>query len=291
LQKGDTFLLCSDGLHQYFENNEINTYLSYDAQEACQKLVEAAKQRGGSDNITVQVIKVTGGRKLPANMSSSHKKPFVPWIAGILSGFILGFSLLWVLNYVHQKEKIASELQEKKNEAGLISLLYNEFKSNQSLSPDQDKYTKFLAAVLKANNLKDLDLQMYSFPAIVDSTRIVYNIPENSIYFFAPDTLELAKKTDDIYAFILTSIVKAEGLDTLSVSSVEPAFITNALLLLTNYTKTIKNPGFNEIQIRESLLSFEADPAKIQFTEIRKSTKTQTDKDLLKNGEKSLRKK
>jgi serine/threonine protein phosphatase PrpC len=54
---GDVVLLCSDGLTNMLEDEEIAAILRKHApQEAVLALVEAANQRGGPDNITVVVV-------------------------------------------------------------------------------------------------------------------------------------------------------------------------------------------------------------------------------------------
>lgn len=59
-EPGDVFVLCTDGLTNHVCNSEILAMAStYTSEEACTKLVELAKQRGGSDNITIQIISVT----------------------------------------------------------------------------------------------------------------------------------------------------------------------------------------------------------------------------------------
>ncbi len=52
---GDLFLLCSDGLTGMLEDKEIEDYLAKDAslEEKCKMLVDAANERGGTDNVTV----------------------------------------------------------------------------------------------------------------------------------------------------------------------------------------------------------------------------------------------
>jgi serine/threonine protein phosphatase PrpC/CRP-like cAMP-binding protein len=57
---GDRFLLCSDGLHHYFETDEtISEILSEaEAKEATQRFVTLANEGGGHDNITSIVIQV-----------------------------------------------------------------------------------------------------------------------------------------------------------------------------------------------------------------------------------------
>jgi serine/threonine protein phosphatase PrpC len=54
---GDVVLLCSDGLTNLLEDEEIAAILrQHPPEEAAQALVEAANQRGGPDNITVMVV-------------------------------------------------------------------------------------------------------------------------------------------------------------------------------------------------------------------------------------------
>ncbi|WP_394753068.1 Stp1/IreP family PP2C-type Ser/Thr phosphatase [Crenothrix sp.] len=63
IELSDSFLLCSDGLYELVSNDEMNSVLNhYPAQEACQYLVELANNRGGYDNISVIVVKITPNR-------------------------------------------------------------------------------------------------------------------------------------------------------------------------------------------------------------------------------------
>jgi PPM family protein phosphatase len=59
---GDRLLLCSDGLTGMLSNDEIRDYAASgaDLDEICRRLVDAANERGGLDNITVVLIDVSG---------------------------------------------------------------------------------------------------------------------------------------------------------------------------------------------------------------------------------------
>src|SRR5581483_12076582 len=64
LQKGDVLLLCTDGLWGVLSDGEMLEVLhGHTPAEACGKLVELAKQRGGPDNITMQVLKIAPNGK------------------------------------------------------------------------------------------------------------------------------------------------------------------------------------------------------------------------------------
>lgn len=59
LELGDTLLLCSDGLTKHLSDQQIQQQLDHDdpAEQICQRLIDEANERGGSDNITVVVAR------------------------------------------------------------------------------------------------------------------------------------------------------------------------------------------------------------------------------------------
>lgn len=57
--KGNTFVICSDGLSDKLSPEEILTVVQDEKPEkACSRLIDMAKERGGEDNITVIVVRV-----------------------------------------------------------------------------------------------------------------------------------------------------------------------------------------------------------------------------------------
>lgn len=60
-QPGDQILLSSDGLHGVVEQNVIAEALAGNGnlESKCQRLIDAARQAGGPDNITVVLLRVT----------------------------------------------------------------------------------------------------------------------------------------------------------------------------------------------------------------------------------------
>jgi serine/threonine protein phosphatase PrpC/CRP-like cAMP-binding protein len=59
--EGDRFLLCSDGLSQYFEDDTsglASTLLEPDGDAVVKTLIDTANERGGSDNITAILVTV-----------------------------------------------------------------------------------------------------------------------------------------------------------------------------------------------------------------------------------------
>jgi protein phosphatase len=60
VRKGDVYLLCSDGLTGMVPEEEILrvvTQNSDDLEQACQKLIDTANERGGLDNITAVLVR------------------------------------------------------------------------------------------------------------------------------------------------------------------------------------------------------------------------------------------
>ena len=58
MEFGDTYLLCSDGLHGYLTTGEIATIAEPGGERAVRRFVELANDRGGKDNITAVLVEV-----------------------------------------------------------------------------------------------------------------------------------------------------------------------------------------------------------------------------------------
>jgi protein phosphatase len=75
----DTVVLCSDGLSNKVRPDENKTVLT-DAdsfENACDNLIRMANERGGEDNITVMIARVSGGR-LGATEHSPDQRTTLP---------------------------------------------------------------------------------------------------------------------------------------------------------------------------------------------------------------------
>ena len=66
LEDGDVFLLCSDGLHDMIEDDEIAEVLSRDEalDDRCAALIRAANNAGGDDNISVILVEASSASQL-----------------------------------------------------------------------------------------------------------------------------------------------------------------------------------------------------------------------------------
>jgi PPM family protein phosphatase len=60
LEKGDSLLLCTDGLWSIVPEQQMaHVIRSYSPQKACSELVKLALDRGGPDNVTVMVMRIS----------------------------------------------------------------------------------------------------------------------------------------------------------------------------------------------------------------------------------------
>ncbi len=98
---GDTFLLCSDGLSGQLDDDELGTVLMcLPPHEAATSLADLANLRGGPDNITVVVARVTGPqltRSANADTPAEGVRPVHPvlWtVLGVASLAALGLAAL-----------------------------------------------------------------------------------------------------------------------------------------------------------------------------------------------------
>ena len=59
IKEGDIYLLCSDGLYNMVDNDEIlDVLIHHDLRESSKHLIDIANSRGGDDNITLVLTKI-----------------------------------------------------------------------------------------------------------------------------------------------------------------------------------------------------------------------------------------
>ncbi len=96
VNRGDVFMLCTDGLSDYFADAELNRYLSLDPLHACKALVDEAKRRGGKDNITLQVVKSNIGQSYAGKQKRKASRYVLAgiWATAIVLFLLTGALLL-----------------------------------------------------------------------------------------------------------------------------------------------------------------------------------------------------
>jgi serine/threonine protein phosphatase PrpC len=90
LKAGQIFLLCTDGLANVNPGEIKEIVKSYDPENACNKLIRLANDRGGRDNVTVQIIKVKSHQNI-------YQQPETPPVKKKKSKLFLYFFLLIII--------------------------------------------------------------------------------------------------------------------------------------------------------------------------------------------------
>lgn len=109
IQKGDRFLLCSDGLTGLVTDEEIGSMLqAFSAQKAAQVLVDIANLRGGPDNITIVIAEVIGKEVVTSASVTPQSRQEIQGGKRSISSALLAVTLLcllaaalfaWMANY------------------------------------------------------------------------------------------------------------------------------------------------------------------------------------------------
>ena len=116
--RGDRLLICTDGLTTMVEDDEIQEILSnsLDPNRAAEKLVQAALDAGGSDNISVIVVDVSEeqGASAAALAVMKQKKPRSKlWLWALVWAALVAVALVAVyfltMNYVENRAYLTTQ--------------------------------------------------------------------------------------------------------------------------------------------------------------------------------------
>lgn len=153
LKSGQSYLICSDGLAKVTDSEILKIISENPTQIACKQLVELANERGGKDNVTVQVIKI-GAKKAvaPAPIETKtepvaertysysepakkkSKTPFI--IAGVLILLLIaGYGL---------KDSISSMFSTASDTDDITTVPVEDSTDHTKIQEDDDKYKDLL---------------------------------------------------------------------------------------------------------------------------------------------------
>lgn len=156
--EGDMLLICSDGLSGMVSEDDILEVLSTmaDTNEIGKTLIELAKSEGGTDNITLQVVKFTNLGNRDAVFDAKNKgvlkggtndkkndktcRLIRPWIIIVISCILLLISLLLLLP---KKEIINSESNNESENTIVEKPAYMEYVGNRSPKVFYDEKVKY----------------------------------------------------------------------------------------------------------------------------------------------------
>lgn len=100
LQSGDMLLLCTDGLTDLVDDDEIQQVLiENDPLQAVERLTDMALERGGHDNITIVILEVPPISQQQASVYKRFSRLILLLISLLALGFLIGLGLafLWSL--------------------------------------------------------------------------------------------------------------------------------------------------------------------------------------------------
>jgi protein phosphatase len=158
INNGDNFVICSDGLAKVFPEEIKGIVLSNSAEDACNELIKLANERGGHDNVTVQVIRInskdeTMNNSKPVTVIKSRSFPKKTIVISLILVLII------ILAFIFQKNII--ELFEDKSSDDI---------SIQSKMPDTaevDASADLFANAEKFLSEDNLDSALFSFRLIL----------------------------------------------------------------------------------------------------------------------------
>lgn len=75
IKPGQTYVLCSDGLAKVTDSEIAQIVTNNSIDDACNKLISLANERGGKDNVTVQVIKIISDNSTSMPLSDTKSVP------------------------------------------------------------------------------------------------------------------------------------------------------------------------------------------------------------------------
>ena len=176
LEAGDQLLLCSDGLTEHVSELQIANVLqsTSPAQEKVNLLIRLAKEGGGSDNITVQVVEINPSKIQPraATPAGGFGKKLDAWLFPVLllSALVLFFALQYFyeagLNKTKSKaleDSLRRMQQESFYQDSLLAVdnkpdtfIVHRIKKGESLFSIGKKYSSPLDSLLEWNTLNDL---------------------------------------------------------------------------------------------------------------------------------------
>ena len=141
ISAGDNFVICSDGLAKVLPEEIKRIVLSNSTKSACSELVQLANERGGHDNVTVQLIRMSGKvedeyDEAPVKVLKSGRSRTKPII------LVIVLILLIVLAIIFQKKIVNFFSAESGNDTMVNNIIpLNEvINANEILIEQAKKY-------------------------------------------------------------------------------------------------------------------------------------------------------
>jgi serine/threonine protein phosphatase PrpC len=132
LRSGQIFILCTDGLSKVTGDEILEISSTKKPKEACDKLIALANERGGKDNVTVQIIKIGSLNEVKTEVKEKKKSHYMVYLfLIIIAAAILLFGGDIIKLFMNSKEESVKPVDKPRHEtiniqdtdknAGLIS--------------------------------------------------------------------------------------------------------------------------------------------------------------------------
>lgn len=146
IKEGDIYLLCSDGLYGFVKDDEIlNITINNDIENASNRLLELAKEKGGKDNITFIMIKADSCIKRDSDKQNNK---------------LSDHGMEDQKNY--DKNTIIENLKENYNLGKITLDQYHESKRDVKLEDLKDRFMSGYISQDEYNLIKDKIFQDYN---------------------------------------------------------------------------------------------------------------------------------
>ncbi len=243
LKNGQIYILCTDGLAKVEKEEILDVVTKNSTSDSCTKLIGMANERGGKDNVTVQVIKIktesTSRQPAPVKeeiINTERKKkstwPVFVFIIAILVviGFLFGNSFLNF--FTAEKEEPIKALDNKGDKTDIV----------EQINPEETPLTK--ADQLMKNGSYEKALNIYQDilekePMNLSALEAVNNIAD--IYHDKADKLKSEKNfADALNLYLKIQKIQPDNIE-----------IKNSILICENQVK------FGEVNNENSGSSFQ----------------------------------
>lgn len=224
IKQDDVFLLCSDGLTAHLKDEELLLEIREEPAIACRNLVDMANQRGGEDNITLQIIHVR--QSAPFTLAEQQdvppKRSLKPSLAILATLLAFLVAAVW---YSLSLSKMPPREEMDDFEAQTVSTSQEAAPGTRTpVSPDLmrkidnrlvvreplEAYLDFFETI-RSDRLQADELKFILNP---QGRQMVYIIPGHTIYLAYgqlqnPDVYGM--KADEIQALIALALVASEN--------------------------------------------------------------------------------
>ena len=201
LYQDDVFLLCTDGLTDHLKDEELIGHLTESPQVAAHNLVDIARQRGSTDDISIQIIRILHGSTMKdivdetVEVSNRPARNYKKYIMPILMVAILVYLLVMipktckkirgpqdpagteVAQQDEQPQEAGKEAQEPAP-AAVSPTLENELKTKLAAKDASGKFQDFLDRLRAKNSNLPGRLMFYSDAAqgrsVIFTTKTIY---------------------------------------------------------------------------------------------------------------------